>query len=622
VEATNASEAEIQDLSLVVTIYDALVSRSEFLIALTEDTGVPLVAKTFASDVNLAPSTTGLLTAKLNVDFLEPLSREARVYPVKIELLSGSQRLAELRTPLIFLPQKPKVPLALGWTFVLGNPVNFTSDGTVLGRELERSLAPGGTLRGEVDALHDMSTGTEAVPIDVVVSPTLVAALANMQDGYQVLTGNGIEVVGPQDEGAVAARRTLQQLQDLANSQMVELSTMPYGVPDLPQLERSGLGGDISAQIDRGRAELADRGIPVVWGAMRPPGSSFDAVTLRALQSSGVETLLVEAGVVEQERQPKGFAPPAVALVSGSAVIAPDEGLDAIIRGPLPHDDPRLATQVLLGDLASIWLEQPDLPRAGAMLVSGEQALPVSFFASFIRDTAAAPWLDHASAARLVQRFPGEVESAYRESRVKPIPGGYLSRIQESSDLVDQWRSTQPPEGDRRATEAANEMLDRILLAQGSYLVQHEPRGLEWLDSVISWIRADFARVRADTAQIVTLTASGGRIPVRVTNENEYAVSARVELISSRLRFPAGSARDLTLQADETRVLIFEAAAQTTGTFPVKVVVLTPSGGQMSETAITVRSTAFNRVALLITLSAVIALVVVWARRSRSQKNH
>jgi hypothetical protein len=163
-------------------------------------------------------------------------------------------------------------------------------------------------------------------------------------------------------------------------------------------------------------------------------------------------------------------------------------------------------------------------------------------------------------------------------------------------------------------------MMESLLRAEGSYLVQHEPRGLEWIAVPRERVEADFARVRADTQQVVTLTSSGGQIPVRITNLNDHLVRVRIQVVSSRLRFPSGNAQDLTIQPGETLVPIFEATARTTGTFPVKVFVLTPAGAEMSETTITVRSTAFNRIALLITLSAVIALIAVWLRRSRSRR--
>lgn len=622
VEATNAGGGELQDLSLVVTLFDALLSRSEFLISLSDDVGTPLKTETYPLDAVLEPGATQELGAKLSVGFLEQLSTEARVYPMKIELLSGSEPLAELRTPIIFLPRKPKTPLALGWTFVLGHPINFAPSGTVLSRNLERSIAPGGTLSAEIDALREMSMRRDRVPVDVVVSPTLVTDLVNMQDGYEVRTSGGIQSVDEGGEGAVAARQMLDGLRGLAEADKVELSTMPYGVPDLPQLVSSGLAGDISAQLDTARSDLEGRGIPVSHSVMRPPGSSLDDETLRDLQNIGVETLLVEAGVVEQPKQPKGFAPPAVAQIGGSAVIAPDEGLDAILQGPLPKEDPRLATQILLGDLASIWLEQPDESRAVALLIPSEQTLPELFFDSFVRDASQAPWLVPASADRLAERFPAEGESAYVQSRSKPIPDTYLAKLEQSRGLIDAWRSTQPQEGAGAGTanDAAVSMFNQLLLAEGSYLVQHEPRGLEWIDAPREQVEADFAGVSADTRQVVTLTASGGRIPVRVTNANDHVVQVKVQVVSSRLRFPSGETRDITLQAGETQVPTFEANARTTGTFPVRVFVLTPAGTTMSETTITVRSTAFNRIALVITLSAIVALFAFWLRRSRSRK--
>ena len=621
-QATNAGVDELQDLSLVVTVYDALLSRSEFLLSLTEDVGAPLKTETVPLDTVLEPGATEELAAKLNSGFLEPLSREARVYPMKLELLSGSERLAELRTPLIFLPRKPQLPLALGWTFVLGHPIDFAPDGTVLGTNLERRLAADGSLAGEIGALRAMSMRRDRVPVDVVISPTLVADLVNMQDGYEVRTVEGVRTVDAEGEGAVAARQVLDQLRGLAQSKNVELSTMPYGVPDLTQLVRSGLGRDIPLQIDVAREDLAGRSIPVVPDVMRPPGSSLDDEVLRDLENSGVEVLLVEAGVVEREPQPKGFAPSAVAQIGGSAVIAPDEGLSDILGSSLPTEDPRLATQVLLGDLASIWLEQPDVSRSVALLIPSEQELSRSFFDSFVREIAAAPWLAPASAHRLAQRFPADGEASYRLSRPTPFPDNYLEQLERSRELIEQWHSTQPQQGPGAgaATEQADSMMESLLLAEGSYLVQHEPRGLEWIAAPREKVEADFAKVRADTQQVVTLTSSGGQIPVRITNLNDHLVRVRIQVVSSRLRFPSGDAQDLTIQPGETLVPVFEATARTTGTFPVKVFVLTPAGAEMSETTITVRSTAFNRIALLITLSAVITLIAVWLRRSRSRR--
>jgi hypothetical protein len=630
--AADASFDAVPDPSLVVTIFSALPTRTDYALSLKEDVGSPILTAPIAVDPPKDPAAPIDLAFHLDVGFLERQSPEARVYPVKIELLSGSQHVAELRTPLIFLPRKPKVPLELAWTFVLGHPIDYGPDGTFQGRDLERRLGPGGSLSGAIAALQQMLAGTDTAPVDIVISPTLLEDLTHMQDGYRVLTGTGVQTVPEGEGGAATAAAALTQLQAVARSPRTELSAMPYGVPDLPQLERSGLEGDIPTQLamgltrtrevlqleDRGASGTPDRSI------LRPPGSAIDPRTLDILVAHGVRTLLMDAGSVEQPRQENWFAPPATAAIGENeaalTAIVPDAGLDSVVTGPLPHDDPRLATQVLLGDLASIWLEQPDQQRSVAVLLGAEQDLPGDFFAALVRTLATAPWLRPTKAGQLAQRFEPQGTERYDESRVGPIPDRYRAELETDRELIAEWVSIID---DESAAAAESLVLTRdLLLTEGSYLVQREERGRQWLAWIEETIRDEFAKVRADTQQVVTLTSSGGRIPVRVTNDSDYALNVKVAIISSRLRFPDGSIQDVSLRPGQTQVLVFNVVAQTTGTFPVTVAIETPGGQTMTETRISVRSTAYNRVALVITLLAVLALLVVWARRrSRTRKD-
>jgi hypothetical protein len=54
----------------------------------------------------------------------------------------------------------------------------------------------------------------------------------------------------------------------------------------------------------------------------------------------------------------------------------------------------------------------------------------------------------------------------------------------------------------------------------------------------------------------------------------------------------------------------------TTGRFGVQVFVRTPSGKQVNSALLIVRSTAYNRIALLITIGALVVLLALWARRA------
>ena len=626
VNAVNTGDAELSDLTLAVTIFGALPSRSDYQLSLSQDVGVP-IAPTAIEQVTtpLDMGSSQVLGTDLDVSFLAEQAAEARVYPVKVELLSGTQHVAELRTPLVFLPKKPKEPLNLAWTFVIGYPIAFGPDGVFLSDDLAALLGPGGSLSSEVAALHSMLTGRDTAPVDVVVSPTLLENLTRMQDGYEVATATGTRKVEEGEGGALAAQTTFSVLKELAITQRAAISAMPYGVPDLAQLTRSGLTGDVSPQMKFAEASLTEHlGTGGDASVLRPPGSSLDETTLGVLGPLGIGTLILDEGIVQQPGQEKGFAPPATAtLMSGidstPTAIVPDEGLQGMLTSTAAQDDPRLAVQALLGDLASIWLEQPDQARLVAMTFYAEQGLPASLFDPLVRDVSTAPWMRTMKASQAASRFPPVPEPAkFLVSRVEAIPAKYVARIEEVRGLIAEWVSILADPGEGASQQA--DLTSQLLLTEGSYMVEHDRLGTDWLRSIEDGLVEQFAQVAADTQQEITLTASGGRIPVRITNDSEHNLRVRVELISSRLRFPTGNARDISLAGGQTRVLIFEADAQTTGTFPVKVAIETPSGQQMTETTVTVRSTAYNRVALSVTMAAVAVLLYAWARRSQSQK--
>ena len=63
------------------------------------------------------------------------------------------------------------------------------------------------------------------------------------------------------------------------------------------------------------------------------------------------------------------------------------------------------------------------------------------------------------------------------------------------------------------------------------------------------------------------------------------------------------------------QALSFPVLAQTTGRFPVRILLRTPRGAHIAESRIVVRSTALNTRALLITIAAALFLLFLWVRR-------
>jgi hypothetical protein len=91
-------------------------------------------------------------------------------------------------------------------------------------------------------------------------------------------------------------------------------------------------------------------------------------------------------------------------------------------------------------------------------------------------------------------------------------------------------------------------------------------------------------------------------------------LSVTIKLRSSQFEFPDGDQRDLTLERPN-QVATFTVVAKASGQNPILVEVRAPSGRVISEQTMVVRSTALNRVALVITGAAAVMLLALWARR-------
>jgi hypothetical protein len=119
----------------------------------------------------------------------------------------------------------------------------------------------------------------------------------------------------------------------------------------------------------------------------------------------------------------------------------------------------------------------------------------------------------------------------------------------------------------------------------------------------------------------VTLTSRNGILPITVDNGAGFPVRVVVRFVADRrLEFVNGPTQKVLLPAS-SRTLTFRVRAQTTGRFPIKIELLTPSPASgsapdtIAETDVIVRSTAYNRVALIVTIGAALFLAIWWGRR-------
>jgi hypothetical protein len=153
-----------------------------------------------------------------------------------------------------------------------------------------------------------------------------------------------------------------------------------------------------------------------------------------------------------------------------------------------------------------------------------------------------------------------------------------------------------------------------LLLAESGQFLVDQTAGFSFVGSAREQIGSVFGAVRPDTTQPITLTSSSGTgIPIRLTNGNLEPLRVSVRLVSPHLSGTPQSS--MVLRADSTQTVNFDVELNTTGRFPVDVEVTSPSGRVISKGTLIVRSTAYNRFALLITIGAAVLALLVWARR-------
>jgi hypothetical protein len=195
-------------------------------------------------------------------------------------------------------------------------------------------------------------------------------------------------------------------------------------------------------------------------------------------------------------------------------------------------------------------------------------------------------------------------------SRIGHFDPAFVQALPAARDAIRQLDSL----GD--GTDALAERLRQLLLLSESRSLLNDPEiALAFLQRVHDAVGQEFGKVQPPPeGSSVRLTSLSGPIPVTIRSTADYPLDLRITLESPRLEFIGGSTREVRLTRP-VQLLQFPVRATSTGRFPVRVVIQTPLGADVATTNIVVRSTAYNRVALVVTIGAALFLALWWGRR-------
>jgi hypothetical protein len=611
-DATNSGTQTIGSLSAGLSIGPPVRARILYEQTLANGPGpIPIRAETFPQTGVLAPGVTRRFRVAIDVSSIGDLSTvDSLVYPAQVGLLSASVPVATVNTAEINFVQAEEPPLFVSWWAEITAPVALDPTGTLADPRLETAIRQGGPMRSEVEALQRVATDPPNHPVSIAMEPAVLEQLSRMADGYATTSG---QTVPPGVGGASDAAKILADLRKAAGGRRTSVFPMPFAAPLLPSLMSNGLARDLDRQW-----ALGDRTVSKTLGAtpdatvMRPPGGALDDASVDALSARGVTTILGSPGTVFRKPQPNDFAPPpTVQLTTRTTrtdLVLPDPSVNAFLGNDAMLADPVRAAQAILGEIATIWREEPTKVRGIAIgLPAG---LTPGLWGPLLQRLAEAPFLHNVKPSTFAATFnvTGAQETLTQQSQAG-FSHPYTTAIRQGHDQIASYRSM------LTAPSALPDRLDRNLLySEAGQYVGDEAAGRAWIDQVRGYVENVFASLGPNTSQTFTLTSSGGRVPIRMGDPGPVPLTVVVRLQSSRFSFPGGDTKTVTLER-RNQIVEFGVRATASGQGVIRVIVQAPTGRLIDQGTLLVRSTAVSRIALIITAAAALGLAALWSRR-------
>lgn len=404
---------------------------------------------------------------------------------------------------------------------------------------------------------------------------------------------------------------------------------VPVSVTDLLAAGQAGfLERQLAAGSASARTRTGDVGNASVWVL----DAGVDPDALSALVERGVRSVVVPESLAEPLSTDRFNATltQSFTVTDGTGEAVPALQTDLALTALLgSSDQPALAANRVLADLAVLALDFPDLRRT-AVLDTGASVDPAAL--QLVLEGLAPGASGPSGTVALLEART--VESALASTAA--VAGGLVRGwdADPASDL-GAWPdrlagtdadalsllTTLSPSADVGSSEAGRIVaaVNQLVLTSGRAGIEETQR-LRLLDEAGAAIDAAYAAIGIPAQGTVTLTADNSVVPLTLVNGLADPVRVRLRVLSDKLEFPDGNTLELTLAPGTNRQ---EVAVRTraTGSFPVELDLRSADGRtEVATGRLSVRSTAFSGFGLVLSLLAGGFLAVWWARHFRSAR--
>jgi hypothetical protein len=627
VSVRNSGRSELRDLRLQGRIGSPIRTRSELQRVAGEPEGEPEGLAAIQSwrppdGTVVAPGATAALPAHS-----EPFPSWLRipspgtVLPLALELRASSDLgsvSSHLTTFVVVTGGKILTPLQISLLVPLHEQAHRNAAGEFVDDKLAKLLAPNGSLGGIAAAL----ALPDAPKVTMVIDPLLTDEATAMGGSWQLRRGHARETVSAGDPRSVAAKTFVQDLRVAAGRNLP--SAMPYANADLPSLVQGGSDAEVLAPLLYAQRHLRewlgpDPDSSLAW----PVPGAIDAATLKVLGEADAESVVLDSHLLPTSA---GTTQNATVNLGGGLgglehAVVPDPALSATLTDPRERTEPAEWAQRVLAETAVTWLELPNgsTPR-GILLAPPQNWRPApAFFRALVRGLGGSPWLNLIPAQQLARQVPQGPDRGERplvpytaEDVSAGLPASYLRTVSTVDSRLTSF--SRMVGSDFRALDD----YDRdLLIGQSSdwRTPAGRARGMSFVRAVSQGMRAVQRQVGVQRTR-VTLTSRNGAIPITVTNAGTQRLTVVLRLSSPRVDLPPTS-EQFTVNGKEQVTRRVQVGTRATGTFPIRVDVFTPDGKvNIARDQVTLVSTAFNRVALVLAGSAGGFLLLWWGRKT------
>lgn len=615
IAVTNSGSDPATDLKVSLAVHEGIDTRFRLESTFQGKLGPVVVSDTVPVEGEIAPGETRTIQVEKPLPEIRFFSSSApsRAYPVRMVVRSSKATAPALDTHVVFFARPPAVPLGVVFVLPIHSAPVQDPQGRVVSDSLQKSITSGG-----ISAILAALEAHPDAPVVLAPSAQTVETLSDLADGFASAIGGQSQQSTADDPIPRAAASALARLAALAKRAGTRTVASTFTRANLVWLDDAGLSEHTRTQIAEGRLSVRSLlpSAPMEGWVLPTDGAVSEAV-LDDLLRTGVDRIIVGPQSLPRSRASFSRAAPVELRTPSGAVLTAlisDSGLTARL-GPATELSPAQARQRVLAETATIMLERPSDRRVIVALAPANWAPGFQELDGILAALERSPWMrgfDPDEAVTQV-RSAGQLEvvapAAILAAGTDPPGESYLRAVERAGQRISEYADLGPP-ADRLRKLQRNTMIAESEDWWPSHRLQS--RGLQFAETVDRTISSEFSKIKAPASQIITLTSRTGVIPLVVSARTDYPVKVEIRLESDKLRFPHGNRLSQLLQPP-AQTIDLDTVTEASGTFPLRVVIVTPNRGiEIDSSRLVVRSTAYNVVAMGITTGAGLFILAWW----------